>query len=676
MLTRRTRRIALLSTVLVAVAMLAGGAGIATGHTTLESSDPPDGASLAESPAEITLSFSEVVVRDLARVGLVDGAGREIKIVARPEGTDTAETLTFDVPRLDGGVYRVTWRIVDANDLHVSNGTIVFGVGAPAGAAATADVGGTEPLEAAIRWLDLVAQFVVVGALAVAFLLPGSARKGAGRDAKLDERHVSELVDLEHRTLRLAALAAVIAMVMDALLVIDSARAAAGSGAPISALIDIAGTRYGYAWLIREAALTGIVVLILRRMSRSHPASTAVDPVSDHRPFLGASALLISALGIGAALSGHIGGGSAGSVAIRLAALGSHHVAAGAWVGGLIVMAILVAPMTRTPSDRPRAIGLLGRFWLIAVPSVMVLATSGLYLSGELVSTFGALIGSDYGHLLLVKTSLVILVGLIGVSSSLVLHHRRRLAIVRQMARRRPSHLTAAGWLRGSTPLEATFAVLVVLAAAAMGATPPARGPVWEPRTDARQADVTVPASDLLIDLSIKPNVPGPNLVTVRVLDTRRPASAPIAHVDVRLVDRSGQTIATFAFTGSDDGVYVGATNDLVRPEALSVNVEVQRQGLPTASARAGWTVDRPGAGEITPVMLAARVSAVTTPAAIVVGVAAMVATLGWAVRRRRRPGRPLEIDRSDRGADERLIDRWGSRSDVARSRRGEGVEP
>ena len=87
-----------------------------------------------------------------------------------------------------------------------------------------------------------------------------------------------------------------------------------------------------------------------------------------------------------------------------------HLLAAGAWLGGLIPLALLLGDLRRTADGRRIAVcgQVLSRFSNLGVVSVVGLFTSGCinawFLTGELRGLFG----TDYGRLVLVKIALFI----------------------------------------------------------------------------------------------------------------------------------------------------------------------------------------------------------------------------------------------------------------------------
>ena len=84
-----------------------------------------------------------------------------------------------------------------------------------------------------------------------------------------------------------------------------------------------------------------------------------------------------------------------------------HIVAAGAWPGGLLPLALLLAQARRDPNLVSSALTVTRRFSRLSVAAVGVLALSGLLNSVGLVGTLSALWPSVYGRLILCKVALL-----------------------------------------------------------------------------------------------------------------------------------------------------------------------------------------------------------------------------------------------------------------------------
>jgi methionine-rich copper-binding protein CopC len=189
------------------VALVIGTAPAASAHNTLISSDPKDGTTVAEPPAQLTLTFND----DILTVG-------SAMQVTGPDGAVDLDAPTVDGPRLvqqlpDGlpaGGYEVVWRETSA-DGHPIDGTLRFtasagaapatpatpaqtssAAGAPStsgsapGGAATTQAApspaATEPAADTKQdggipaWVWIVAAVGLVGAAAVAFAAARRAR--------------------------------------------------------------------------------------------------------------------------------------------------------------------------------------------------------------------------------------------------------------------------------------------------------------------------------------------------------------------------------------------------------------------------------------------------------------------------------------------------------------------
>jgi copper transport protein len=343
------------------------------------------------------------------------------------------------------------------------------------------------------------------------------------------------------------------------------------------------------------------------------------------------------------ALGGHSSLGSAGEAPFRVVALAVHFLAAGAWVGGLVVLAAVTLPRVRgSDAERSIALAMLRRFWLVALPSLAALAVTGLYLAGQLVATVDALLLTQYGAVLIAKTALVAGVALLGLTNSLLLHEpaRARIAgVVPLVARLLP----ATAGFRRTIVLEAAGGILVVGAAALLGASAPARGPGLEPAGPAARIPGAVASqvADLALEVSVRPNHPGQNFVNVAVYDTRRPAPAPIERVMVRLVPPAGSPAAPAAARPTAKGQYELADGSIAGPGDYRIAVTVVRRGLPDVVYETPWTVTP------TPVRVIVSdqpLAAVATPAAALAGLGLLLVLAFVAVRRVSGPLRPRPI--------------------------------
>ncbi|HEY7599737.1 MAG TPA: hypothetical protein VH741_07415, partial [Candidatus Limnocylindrales bacterium] len=175
------------------------------------------------------------------------------------------------------------------------------------------------------------------------------------------------------------------------------------------------------------------------------------------------------------------------------------------------------------------------------------------------------------------------------------------------------------GLLLRTIPLEALGALTLLLLAAALGATQPARGPEFDPPATAATPTMTTSTDDLVITLAVKPNQPGRNFVGLGVFDTRRPAPARIDNVMVQL-QAPGEANADAPLLAEPlgNGRFQVAGGDLEVAGDWRITVMVRRSGMADSTATFVWTVS-PLAPAPQPELVSNRpLAPILTPAAIV----------------------------------------------------------
>jgi copper transport protein len=246
-----------------------------------------------------------------------------------------------------------------------------------------------------------------------------------------------------------------------------------------------------------------------------------------------------------------------------------HVLTAGLWVGGLIVLSLVLPGLAQRD-----VLATLARFGRIAAVSVAVLLVTGLYSAGRQVASLDALLSTTYGWSLAGKLALLALTGAFGLGGFLAVR------------RRRPS-LRLLG-------AEAIAAVGMLVAASVLLSSAPARGPQFAPvdRPVAGTPLASGKAGDLLVDISAAPNRPGQNFVTATVLDTLRPAPAPVRRVVVTFT-RGARRVVVPA-TRLDSTHWQVAGTQLSAPGAWRIALSAERPGLPAATYATPWTVASP----------------------------------------------------------------------------------
>ncbi|MFD8307195.1 copper resistance protein CopC [Streptomyces sp. NPDC059690] len=168
------------------VLLVLGGAGPASAHAALKSTDPEDGSVLKSAPRQITLTFTESVglLDDSFRV--LDPGNKRVRTGRAEHGPGGSDTARVTLPaKLARGTYVVAWRAVSA-DSHPVSGAFTFSVGKPSATVATVDTGPVEnPATAGLyniaRYLAYLAAALLIGTAAFVVLCrpadPGPLRK-------------------------------------------------------------------------------------------------------------------------------------------------------------------------------------------------------------------------------------------------------------------------------------------------------------------------------------------------------------------------------------------------------------------------------------------------------------------------------------------------------------------
>lgn len=111
---------------MLAVWMVITSSTLALAHAQLTSADPAVGSSIATSPTEIRLTFSEAIEAKLSRIDLMDASDMidDIASIAL-DPTNKAVLVAKLKHPLAAGAYMVMWRAVSV-DTHKTQGDYTF----------------------------------------------------------------------------------------------------------------------------------------------------------------------------------------------------------------------------------------------------------------------------------------------------------------------------------------------------------------------------------------------------------------------------------------------------------------------------------------------------------------------------------------------------------------------
>ena len=291
---------------IIAVVLTVLAAGTASAHANLISSVPADGVTVPTAPAQITMNFTEPPDPTLSVVDVLGAGGNVLPGVGKPT-LQPPKTLTVSLPpKLPDGVYTVSWRVASSTDGHVTAGSFAFGVGAsttvtPVGSSSSSAYGPT-PLSVGAKTALYVGLMLLVAVAVVGLGAFGG----------------------DPTSLRIVGLiGAGVALVGAAGLLVAEQRTV---GVPMNQLLRTATGR-PYVWLL-------IVVL-------AADALAVVGAAKDRwrRVFWGAGAAAALAMWIRSA-NGHAAAAPTPIAQELLQWL--HFLAAGVWVGGLLLLVLLL----------------------------------------------------------------------------------------------------------------------------------------------------------------------------------------------------------------------------------------------------------------------------------------------------------------------------------------------
>jgi copper transport protein len=534
----------LLRTALCLAALGLAVPAAAGAHAVLVRTTPADGARVESAPRVIHLWFSEGISRTFRSAQLVAADGRAVRGVRVHAASGTELVLT--VPRLARGAYGLVWHVVAEDDGHATSGTLAFGVGVSAPLGSRHSSTAPPAPDVATRWLAFMFTALLLGGLAFVALVLPSARPW------LDPQLVGGVA---RRVLAVAIAGGAGALVVQAVKLVrqGDAVAVASGTSWTSAVRELAlASRWGVLWFAADVILAVLLVLAIRLRMRA-PAVTA--PAAAVAAFAVAAFAGVTAVGSHAAAAPHR------HAAVIVDAL--HVLAASIWIGSL---AALTIALLTADNARPLAT-IIGRpFARLAGGSVVVLVLTGLYSAGLQVVSVDALLTTLYGQTLIAKSLLVVLCCSLGAGNFLGL---------RVLNRRRLARST-----RVLLGVEAVAGAGVLLAAAVLTASAPARGPEFAAPRPVNAPTLAAGAADVVLSVTVSPNRPGANLVSVVAASSRRPAPAPILGI------RAGGW--TLHSVGGNRWL---GTVDLRSPGDTTLPIRVRRAGS-ELSASVGWRVE------------------------------------------------------------------------------------
>ncbi|MEO9295011.1 MAG: copper resistance protein CopC [Nitrososphaera sp.] len=429
----------------------------AYGHASAVNSSPRPFQSLAASPKEVQISYSEPVELSYSTVTVLgpDGSRVDLNDAHFVNGNTQTVAVTLQ-PGLREGVYTVTSRTLSAIDGHITDSAFTFGVGVkPGGNGPSGPAGAPSqvlyPLESASRFPGMVGQIIVVGAAFGTLWLWRPLEKipwlaGAISSQRLAINRRMSLLVIIGTTLVLASNVAIISV----------------QAYDIKASIaDAIATKFGGVWMTRmiEASILMIIAIyVWRKMAKSSAPPSKAEIL----------AILVMGLAVLVTSSLIAHGAATGQVAAILLDF-FHNAAASIWIGGLVLMGFVAMPRILSLKDeqvKSVAVSILiPRFSTIVVTILGLALITGPLLLYLIESDLSLTLASTYGKVLMVKLGLAGVMVAMGAYSQFVIQKKAAVALTNGSS---AADSSGARRFAKSLKVEAAIGIALLLAVSLM----------------------------------------------------------------------------------------------------------------------------------------------------------------------------------------------------------------
>ena len=538
-----------MSAALVALALVLLGGSPAAAHAELVETDPAEGAVVETAPETVTLTFNEPVRLTSQEIAVYDAGGDPVASTAGATGAEVTVGLT-DAAGLEDGTYVVSWNVL-SGDGHPISGALTFSVGAP-----SADVAAPPEPESSSAVVTVLRDVVTVAALVGLLVAAGLAlftalvlpRSWAGTDVR-------------RRLRRLLTVAAGVGAA-GAVLQVPIA-SVYGQGLELGDLVGAFDPG-----LVTNELVSAALVLVGLALAVRSSADTAPDRTTGR--------LLVTGAGLALAGPSLVGHTRAFAPSPLLVAADVLHLVAGAvWLGGLVG---LVLSLRALAGREVLAAQALARFSTIASGVLLGVAVTGTFLGWRILGSWGGLVGTAYGWLLLGKVAIALVVASLG-----GWNHWRTLPAVEAAVGFGDRERAAAAVTR-AVRVEAVLLVVLIGVTGVLVNQSPRPAPVT-PAPGATGVGAAT-AGDLRVLAVMDPRRTGSNTLLVQVQDAAgEPYDPPVRPVVELRTD--GLDIGTVTVVPIAAGTYRG---EVVVPRAgvweVQVGIALSRFENPVTTVR------------------------------------------------------------------------------------------
>jgi len=364
-------RKALVVVSLLALAMPA----VAFAHASVRATQPSYRESLERAPRTVRVRFDQGVKALPNSIVVQSSSGSVVSGVTKNDADP--HVMSTRVRSLPRGAYTVRWHAV-SSDAHVVSGVWTFGVGVAAPPPTEAyGASGPTRTEHVVRWAYFLALMLLIGGLGFRLLIVRGPLppRAESRFYKVTGLGVVAVLEV--------GILAFLLRAEDALQ-LPFGRLLYGDLSPVAG-----GTPFGAAFIAMTLGFSLVA------------AALFLAWLLERRLLLWIAFALALGFASGLSLSGHSAADAGSSWKSELADW-VHLSAACLWLGGLVQLALVVWPLA--PEQRTHA---FLRYARLAPVLIALLVAAGVYLSILRLPRLSDLWTHDYGHVLIVKLSLV-----------------------------------------------------------------------------------------------------------------------------------------------------------------------------------------------------------------------------------------------------------------------------
>ena len=370
------------------------------GHAFVTSSNPSSSQSVASSPPEVDVFFSEPVDVKYSKLKILDETGKQVETAGLHHLKGDESALSVTLPHLKDGVYTVSTTVLSQTDGHVTDNAFVFAVGeAVIPSNITQNISQKSVVyipEALARFPTLVGQVIIVGGAFGTLWLWRPVNKIEGISLLISE--VRKKID--KRLVSIFLIGSIILLVSDIAILAFQAQAISAG------ILDVITTRFGMVVLARTilSLVLFSISLLAFRTNRRSPQILARGETAGILA-LGLSLLLTTSM---------IGHGAANNQFSSIAIDFAHNLAASLWIGGVLYFGLVFTSKLQVDNSlkADHKIALLSlilpRFSLLVIMILGFLVFTGPFLLFILSNNLGQVLTSSYGYTLIVKLSLAV----------------------------------------------------------------------------------------------------------------------------------------------------------------------------------------------------------------------------------------------------------------------------